>query len=242
MKPNKLTRNQKETTTGASRDGSDHAERAAASSTSNLGGTVQECATLTHTLSAGEAQQLEQCEAVLSQGLGVFFEVGRALLAIREGRLYRATHATFETYCHERWGIGRSYASRVIGAAKLMKTLPPNSNLPVPTNEFQIRPCLKVEPDQFPRIWEETIRRAKEGRVTAHLVQMVIDELTEHHGHPVNGHEVRPATRTRLPLGRILTLLTGAKKNLERDQKEEAIAALETIEDLLFSTPRNFGA
>ncbi len=32
-----------------------------------------------------------------------FYEVGNALLQIRDERLYRQTHSTFEEYCREKW-------------------------------------------------------------------------------------------------------------------------------------------
>src|SRR5436189_5170738 len=69
-----------------------------------------------HPLSKKEIDQLEQCERVLSYGLKHFFDVGNALLIIRDQRLYRGTHGTFEAYCHERWVLGRSYAWRLIAA------------------------------------------------------------------------------------------------------------------------------
>ena len=46
-------------------------------------------------LSTTESRELERCEATIEAGLQTFVEVGTALLKIREGRLYRATHRTF---------------------------------------------------------------------------------------------------------------------------------------------------
>lgn len=66
-------------------------------------------------LSEKDQNQLERCEDIIGRGLGRFFEVGSALLKIREKRLYRGTHPNFEVYCRERWGIGRSYAWRLMG-------------------------------------------------------------------------------------------------------------------------------
>jgi hypothetical protein len=33
-----------------------------------------------------------------------FFEAGRALTELRDRRLYRSTHRTFEKYCRDRFG------------------------------------------------------------------------------------------------------------------------------------------
>src|SRR5205085_11115946 len=50
-------------------------------------------------LSPAETNQFKECEDTLRTGLQTFFEVGSALLTIRQGRLYRMTHDTFEEYC-----------------------------------------------------------------------------------------------------------------------------------------------
>ena len=53
------------------------------------------------------ADRLAECEAVIERGQQTFIEVGQALMEIRDSRLYRETHATFEAYCNERWGWTR---------------------------------------------------------------------------------------------------------------------------------------
>ncbi len=171
---------------------------------------------------------------ILEKGLATFFEVGSALLLIREQRLHRATHANFEAYCRERWGIGRSYACRMIGAAERLKLLPPAADMPKPANEFQMRPFLKLEPAAFPKIWEEVTRRASDGEVTSSLIQLVIEELST----PVKGLSVGHKSRHRngftgARLGQLLAYLNDAKRKVERGADEEALAALERLETLL---------
>ena len=60
-----------------------------------------------------------------SQGVAVFVEVGKALAKIRDGRLYRETHATFEAYCAERWGWSRVRAHQLIESSEVAKMLTP---------------------------------------------------------------------------------------------------------------------
>ena len=100
-------------------------------------------------LTAPEVVHFERCESILQRGLHTFFEVGIALLTIRDERLYRVDYPSFESYCKERWGIGRSYAWRLMGAAERLKLLPDDGTLPKPTSEFQVRPFLKIEPQLF---------------------------------------------------------------------------------------------
>src|SRR5438105_1517524 len=50
--------------------------------------------------------------------------IGRALLEIRNGRLYRLTHSNFEAYLKERWGYCRSHGYRIINHAIELQTSP----------------------------------------------------------------------------------------------------------------------
>ena len=187
-------------------------------------------------LSEKDQTQLEQCEEIIGRGLSTFFEVGSALLRIRERRLSRGAYPTFEMYCRERWGIGRSYAWRLIGAAERLNLLPADRSLPRPINEFQIRPFLKLAPEAFPRAWQRVTERAKDGKVTSSLVQAVIDELL-----PNALRRIPPAGKSTLNkavkgvrLGQILVLIQEVRPNVEKHDVEQALAALQNIETLLF--------
>ena len=61
-----------------------------------------------------DTSRLHELEATIARGLETFAEVGAALLEIRDQKLYRGSHKTFETYLRDRWEISRSYAHRVI--------------------------------------------------------------------------------------------------------------------------------
>jgi hypothetical protein len=54
-------------------------------------------------LTASEKGRLDQLEEKIERGLKTFIEVGTALREIRDKRLCRQTHGTFEDYCRERW-------------------------------------------------------------------------------------------------------------------------------------------
>lgn len=186
----------------------------------------------TAALSAGEKQDLKECESILEAGLSTFFEVGNALLRVREQRLNRCTHTTFSEYCRERWGISRSYAWRVLGAAERLKLLPAAHTVPKPENEFQIRPFLKLEPLAFPGAWVEAIKRSGDGKVTPKLAKTVVCELLPSDKRTVASS--KPARR-RVPLGKLLVLLNDAKRKIEKRQLEDAVAAIDEIERLFFS-------
>jgi hypothetical protein len=188
-------------------------------------------------LSQKDQNQLAQCEEVIRRGLSTFFEVGSALLRIRERRLYRGTHPTFELYCRERWGIGRSYAWRLIGAAERLNLLPAEGDMLRPINEFQIRPFLKLAPEAFPRAWQHVTQRAKDGKVTPSLVKAVIGELSPNATRriPPGGKRKPNKPVQDIRLGRVLVFLQEARRSVEKHDVEQALAVLQNIETLLFA-------
>jgi hypothetical protein len=81
---------------------------------------------VTTVLAPVEASLLTEHEATVERGLSTFLDVGRALMAIRDDRLYRSTHATFDLYLNERWpSLGRSHAYRLIDAARVVEAVSP---------------------------------------------------------------------------------------------------------------------
>ena len=53
-------------------------------------------------LTLTEQERLQCLERIIERGLQTFYEVGTALLEIRDASLYRQTHPTFEAYCRQR--------------------------------------------------------------------------------------------------------------------------------------------
>jgi uncharacterized protein YdaU (DUF1376 family) len=142
-------------------------------------------------LSAAESKKLEKHEGVIEKNLKSFFDVGVALAAINEGRLYRETHATFEAYCGERWDFGRQYAYRLIDAASVVKNLSPNGDVKhqklLPATESQARALSKIkEPEKQAEVWEEILDAAPKGkdgpRVTAKFIE---EKVAESIGEPL---------------------------------------------------------
>jgi hypothetical protein len=129
-------------------------------------------------LTITEAVQLSEQEAVIERGLKTFVDVGNALLAIREGRLYRASHGTFEDYCRERWHMERANAYRLIEAAVVVGHLSPIGDT-LPANEAQARPLTSLPPSQQSEAWQRAVETAPEGKVTAAHVQAVVDEIVD---------------------------------------------------------------
>ena len=120
-------------------------------------------------LSLSEKSLLKECEEVIKRGIEVFVETGTALLTIRDQRLYRETHKTFDEYCREKWGWARRYADRLIGSAEVVKNLSP-IGLTLPTTETQARPLVGLPPETQREVWQEVLASAPDGRITAQKV------------------------------------------------------------------------
>ncbi|MBD2213074.1 hypothetical protein H6G27_24810, partial [Nostoc linckia FACHB-104] len=70
-----------------------------------------------------------------------FFEAGKALAELRDRRLYRSTHRTFEEYCKDRFGFERRHPYRLIEAAvvvdNLMQMCPIGTQIEVDSSDGQ---------------------------------------------------------------------------------------------------------
>ena len=107
-------------------------------------------------LTRSEKTDLGRLEQTIQAGLAGFLTAGSALAEIRDRRLYRLTHATFEAYCRDRWGLGRSHAYRLIDASAAIETMSPTGgHAPAPDSERQVRPLIGLAPEVQQRIWQE---------------------------------------------------------------------------------------
>lgn len=133
---------------------------------------------MTDALAVVEQNQLEQLEERISAGLQTFVEVGSALMEIRDKKLYRQWHTTFEDYCRERWGMERRYAYRLIDAAEVVQNVSRGTHS-LPASERQARPLTRLEPGRQAEAWGEAVATAPNGRVTAAHVEEVAHRYTE---------------------------------------------------------------
>lgn len=134
-------------------------------------------------LTESEKDVLSKCESVIERGLKSFIEVGTALLAIRDNRLYREAFPTFEAYCQDKWGMTRQYAHYLIGAVEVTNDLSTNGLQILPTSERQARPLVNVDPDLRAELWQTAVDTAPNGKVTGAHVQQVVDEYRESKPH-----------------------------------------------------------
>lgn len=119
-------------------------------------------------LAVPDQGRLAELEEIVARGLSTFIEVGNALLEIRESKLYEQTHITFETYCNEKWAMGRSYANKLILAAQVGTTVP----IATERQARELAPLLD-EPDHLREAWAEVV--ALHPEPTAAQVREVVE-------------------------------------------------------------------
>ena len=112
-----------------------------------------------------------------------FYEAGMALMELRDRRLYRSTHATFEDYCRERFNYTRRRPYQMIEAALIYDNLIEKCAKILhilPTKEGQVQPLSQLELDDQPEAWisavEEAGGKVPPGRIVKEVVQRIKDK------------------------------------------------------------------
>lgn len=125
-------------------------------------------------ISGAEAERLNTLETTIERGLYTFVDVGNALLEIRDSRLYRTTHGTFEEYCRERWGFERRRVYQLMEAAQVVGNLDVQN---FTQRESHVAPLARLDPPDQRVVWEKAVETAPNGKVTAAHVQRTVDEF-----------------------------------------------------------------
>lgn len=120
-----------------------------------------------HKLSAAEQTRFFELKDIIRENLIACFDVGAALLEIRNSKLYRQDFDTFEEFCQVQYKIGKSSAYRLIEASEVRAKLEPEQAELV-TNESQARALANVPPEKR----EEVLAKAAaNGPVTAASIE-----------------------------------------------------------------------
>ena len=147
-----------------------------------------------------ELSEEEQCDRIhLERKVErAFYEGGKALQELRDRRLYRSTHKTFQEYCYERFGFERRHPYRLIDAASVVDNLAqmcpdrtqietevgseemcPDRTQILPTNEYQIRPLTKLEPEEQREAWQMAVQAAGDRLPSNRIVKDIVQRVME---------------------------------------------------------------
>lgn len=138
------------------------------------------------TLNPAARVTLADCELRIERGLQSFRDMGSALAEIRDSRLYKGSHGTFEAYCHERWSLTPQHANRLIAAAEVADAMEPIGS--TPTTESQARELTKLPEADRAKVWSAALELSG-GKPTAKAIRDAAETI-----------KPRPAP-TRKPLG-----------------------------------------
>jgi len=108
-----------------------------------------------------------------------FYEAGCSLRELRDRRLYRSTHKTWEEYCFGRFGFKRHAANLKIAASDVFENLVTKSHQILPNKETQVRPLAKLEPEEQYQVWQQAVEAAA-GKVPTERV--VKEAVLRHKG------------------------------------------------------------
>ena len=180
-------------------------------------------------LSSAEKARLSKAEARVLANTDAYVDVGLALREIREGKLYRETHSTFEAYCLARFDFGSNYGNRLMNAAEAiqkLKTVPIGTVL-LPTSESQARELLKVDESKWPKVMQLAKKRAGDKKINALHIQLAAQEVVP----PTEIESKQKAdnvpktyvTNEKIFLGWVETL----KQLAIRDEKQELVRLLD---------------
>jgi hypothetical protein len=116
-------------------------------------------------LSKRELIDLTVAEEIIESHKKSFLEVGAALVAIKDGRLYRATHKTFEEYLDGRWSFKKSRAYQLMSASEDRQSLSTVVDvLELPTNERQVRELAKAPKEKQAKVAKEVAEKARQEK------------------------------------------------------------------------------
>ena len=129
-----------------------------------------------------ERDRLARCESAVRQHLDGWMHAGIALLELRESRLYRATHATLEEYCQERFGLTRGRMRQIKDAAAAKHLVESGYRSPTDTNGSAPLPKLTIDNERQaraltatrkPELYCQIVQRAvadNDGNLTAKAI------------------------------------------------------------------------
>ena len=110
-----------------------------------------------------------------------FYEAGASLRLLRDKKLYRSTHKTFEAYCHYRFGYNRSRSYQLIDAAGVVENLQecPQFVDKLPSSESQCRPLTKLTPAQQQLVWSALLEETCGSTPTGSQVKGIVERMRE---------------------------------------------------------------
>ena len=122
-------------------------------------------------------EEMDRLEEIIRKNISGFYEVGRALLEIRDKKLYRDVYNfnTLEEYCKNKWEFSPRNAYYLINAYEVVENVKSSSQIPTRINHTYS--LSRLTPEQQRIVWDETVNTAPEGKITASLVSKITKRM-----------------------------------------------------------------
>jgi hypothetical protein len=156
-------------------------------------------------LAPADRAALTRCETIIRGGLETWYQVGTALMEIRDSRLYAGAYKTFEAYCRDRWGITHRHANRQIAAAEVAGIITAKDQAaaslgpdgPAPSSEAQARELtpLRGNPAAVRKAWTRAWEAAGDKPPPARIVRQAVREYQQEQAQRRQAREQRAAER-----------------------------------------------
>lgn len=192
-----------------------------------------------------ERTKLRKLEATVAEGIASFVVVGEALKEIRDAKLYRESHKTFEKYVDDKWGFEKRHAYRLIDASETSKKLCPTGSLNERVAEIkterQLRELRDVPAESIEAVVNKAADIAGDERITASDIKQAREEVLAPEAKPEPPKdawedvvdEPEPAADARHE-----TVAERASK-MKSMIKQHNAAMMRTVDDLQKIMPRN---
>ena len=138
--------------------------------------------------------ELKQLESVVEHGIEAFYQVGEALVKIRDRKLYKAQgYSDFRVYLEQRWQMKKTTAYQLINAAEVMRNLKivksvhhggqnesvRHGGQNLPHCERIARELAKLPKEQQAAAWSKMQESAPENKVTTFHAKSIVRQLLQ---------------------------------------------------------------
>ncbi len=159
------------------------------------------------------AARLEEQGQIVDRGLDGWRDAGIALGKIRDDRLYKETHSTFEGYVNTRHYISKGYANKKIAAAraaeKIAEVAPIGAKIKGMTQGLAVAPLADKDPARAARLLESLV--GQDGVLpAADTIKEAVEASSRAGGHSLwqmvqeDAKRLKPEARHTPPVGAIL--------------------------------------
>lgn len=128
------------------------------------------------TLTAAEKRRRKKIEEKIGKGL---HDAWIGLRDIRDGKLYRSTHDSFEAYCVDIWGYKKGQGYHVAQAGDVVAGLLESGAVVLPMNERQARELTTLTSEEAKMVMEVVKQSSPTGKITAAHIKQVASTIKE---------------------------------------------------------------